>query len=496
MTQEITIDNMYVFQPGTKAKAEEVNANFEAIKQGVKSVETGGAKKTGDKTVNFETADPTENFHAANKGYVDTLKGLIKSINTRFSVNSGNLNDNKKADLLSYSGSTLSFKVGGENYPSLSCTTAGGDNFTLKTLQELDVSGTQSGVYYVAVQAESETAQLVDKVCVQPSEPLTPSATNPVMTSAVLPEGAVTGTGGEYPNHLYWHGFSNEEIVGLLYGAAWSTPSGSTTYTYADAKRPEAGKYKISFNIPRNATGSDAGRSLNNSVFTITYTDGTTQTVGYPETITTKGIRTIDNIILTKQVKSITYSHSGSSVSTITLPITDIRLYKYVEPKNTIWMDTSFEPFQSKIYDGTSWVASGLVPIGSIKIDNGLIKEASTNTFNSLTEQYQSGLYTTVSRTADGTQWAVEYFTDPAKKNRAWIRQGLIGNSTTTGSILFTFLKPMSDTNYNINITTKFGINLSAGLFANKTTSSVEITTRNSSNVIIQADFSCVIEGA
>lgn len=70
---------------------------------------------------------------------------------TRFSVNSGNIDTNGNGDLISVSGSVVTFKVGG-TYPNIVCTPASQlSSFTLATINNFNTSTLSDGTYALCV---------------------------------------------------------------------------------------------------------------------------------------------------------------------------------------------------------------------------------------------------------------------------------------------------------------------------------------------------------
>lgn len=159
----------YTFVPGTKAKAEEVNANFNALKEAI------GAKadKSGDVNQPLSVADATENSHAVNKGQFDKSQGeLLEKSNmnrSNFCVKSANLT-NGVADLLTYSTMTVSFKVGG-SYSDLVTGHLDGKTVTRTELNPIDMSGKAEGTYNVFVPIEGDACVLKNAIYRQANAP-------------------------------------------------------------------------------------------------------------------------------------------------------------------------------------------------------------------------------------------------------------------------------------------------------------------------------------
>lgn len=153
MTDYLTLTE---FIPGTKASAQEVNANFSALKDAVNL----RAMMGGDSTLTFSVANAALSQHAINKSLLDSsiaaCNTKMDGLTNRFCLKSGNINTSGDADLLSYSGTTLSFKIGGAYY-SLQWTSANGTQETITTLA--DITGlSANGIYYVIKELNTANA--------------------------------------------------------------------------------------------------------------------------------------------------------------------------------------------------------------------------------------------------------------------------------------------------------------------------------------------------
>lgn len=155
MTDYLTLTE---FVPGTKAKAQEVNANFSAVKEAIATKATA----EGDSTQVFSVAEATEDTHAVNKSQLDalseTLTQKINAATERFCVKSGNVT-NGAGDLFSYSGTTVTAKVGGA-YPNLVVANYKGEFKTITSLANLSVSGKTDGTYNLYVNLTATTPVL------------------------------------------------------------------------------------------------------------------------------------------------------------------------------------------------------------------------------------------------------------------------------------------------------------------------------------------------
>lgn len=132
MTDYLTLTE---FIPGTKAKAQEINANFATVKDAINSK----AAAEGDSTKTFNVANALTAQQAVNKAQLDSAttasdkkaEGLIN----RFCILAGNLT-NGESDILSFSSTTLTFKIGG-SYPETIWRASNGTQETITTLANI-----------------------------------------------------------------------------------------------------------------------------------------------------------------------------------------------------------------------------------------------------------------------------------------------------------------------------------------------------------------------
>lgn len=166
MTDYLTLTE---FIPGTKAKAEEVNANFATLKDAVNSK----AAKEGDSTQTFEVATATANTHAVTKLQLDTLEDdlteKIDGTSARFCVKSGNTTSGN-GDLLSYSGMNVTLKVGG-SYTNLVISNYKGELSTITSIATINMTGKTSGTYNIFLTSAGTAYTLANTIYKQPSRP-------------------------------------------------------------------------------------------------------------------------------------------------------------------------------------------------------------------------------------------------------------------------------------------------------------------------------------
>lgn len=157
------------FVPGTKAKAEEVNANFSAVKDAINTK----ASMNGDSNKVFDVANGASGYNAINKAQLDlTEEALTKKINatyTRFCAKSGNITGGL-ADLLSYTGMNVTLKVGG-TYQNLVISNYKGELTTLTSVAAISMTGKPNGTYNVFLTSSSTAYVLANTIYKQPTRP-------------------------------------------------------------------------------------------------------------------------------------------------------------------------------------------------------------------------------------------------------------------------------------------------------------------------------------
>lgn len=137
------------FIPGTKAKAQEVNANFSALKEALDAK----ASIDGDSTQKFSVAAATTDSNAVNKSQMDSLStSLTSEINktgVKFCVKSGNTSSGE-GNLFSYSILKITPLIGG-TYKNLVISNYKGVQTTITTADSISMSGKPDGDYNIFI---------------------------------------------------------------------------------------------------------------------------------------------------------------------------------------------------------------------------------------------------------------------------------------------------------------------------------------------------------
>lgn len=162
-----------IFVAGTKAKAQEVNENFASIQEELEKK----ALKEGSETQTFYVADATEEGQAVSKGQMQNFVSetnnstLTKICSDKLSLfaNSGNINEDGNADLITFSELELTFLVG-NNYPSLKGNIQG-ENIEILEIESFSLSGFTDGSYNIFVDKNGEISALSNNIYIQPQEP-------------------------------------------------------------------------------------------------------------------------------------------------------------------------------------------------------------------------------------------------------------------------------------------------------------------------------------
>lgn len=157
------------FTPGTKAKADEVNANFSILQDAVNSKAT----MNGDSSQQFSVATGTSDFHAVNKKQLSdmssTLGTEISKANVRFCARSG-YTTSGEADLFSYSGLVITPKIGA-GFANLVIADYTGAQTIISTTSSISMNGKVDGDYNVFITAKGVLYTSKNTIYVQKARP-------------------------------------------------------------------------------------------------------------------------------------------------------------------------------------------------------------------------------------------------------------------------------------------------------------------------------------
>lgn len=167
MTDYLTLTE---FVPGTKAKAQEVNANFSTLKDAINQK----AAIDGDVSQKFSVSAATQASHAVNKTQLDDLSSnLTAQINktgTKFCVKSGNITSGK-GDLFDYNLLTVTPKIGG-TYANLVFSDYQGTQTTITSANVINMNGKPDGIYNIFIKPDGTFYTLSNTIYKQPARPV------------------------------------------------------------------------------------------------------------------------------------------------------------------------------------------------------------------------------------------------------------------------------------------------------------------------------------
>lgn len=295
---------------------------------------------------------------------VISATGGGSAVTPRFSVNNGNTDAEGSMDILSYSGSTLSFKVDdGTTYAPMTCTTGySGEQFVKEELDSISTSSLSAGTYNVfAPKTGTEAYMLNNVILVQPERPLDADVnTIPVMTSNTAPKGTITMPDNGFTNTSYAYktfrqGYNPSD------GNILNCNTGSTVrlvYTYDENERPAANTYQIKYAInPFRETGA-----------VISYIRIYQTNDDYVQVDVNSNKSFTKTFTCTDDIKSISiYMYRGTQglVGAFQLVIPAITT------EGTIWVNNGIEPIEVQARDNNAqWQPFNDVLLGTCTVDS------------------------------------------------------------------------------------------------------------------------------
>lgn len=289
------------FIPGTKAKAEEVNANFVTLKDAINTK----ASQDGDSTKTFNIANATATTHAVSKQQMDEIvEDMTENVNAttdRFCAKSGNTSSGN-ADLFTYSGMNITLKVGGV-YQNLVISNASGTFSTITSVDTINMTGKSNGTYNIFVKPTGEGYVLANTIYRQMSRP-TMVEGDIWLDTSVEPIKAIKYTGGadveflDVPigkvtiasnaissietNRYNQNGYNINAYTTKKYDSGWFAASaGLIDYTKTHNLGTSNIKYDIFFSEDANGTNQ---RKIH--YMTVTYAYGAIQKLTTATTLT------------------------------------------------------------------------------------------------------------------------------------------------------------------------------------------------------------------
>lgn len=157
------------FVPGTKAKAQEVNANFAALKEALDNK----AAIDGDSSQTFSVADATLETHCVNKSQLNTLSddltAEIKKTGAKFCVKSGHTSSGEGC-LFTYSVLRITPLIGG-TYADLVISDYKGKETIITTADSISMSGKPDGKYNIFIKPDGTLYTLDNTIYKQHARP-------------------------------------------------------------------------------------------------------------------------------------------------------------------------------------------------------------------------------------------------------------------------------------------------------------------------------------
>ena len=369
----------FTFIAGTKAKAEEVNQNFDAIK-----VELNNKLDVNNEGY-ITIKDATEDNQPINKSQFDTSKEEFKSeivkitqnkeLKRNFLFESGNIDSSAQPDLIDTEENTkVVFKVdNGENYKPLRGVLADSTGFELTSIEDLHVGELEDGIYNLFIDKDGNCLPLANRIYRQKTTPIglveTPFV-QPVLTSNGTAGGdsfAVWADNeGEYPA---WRAFDG--------GATpWWSHRTNGMIGFYNPFPLKLEKLSVVNNATTNITTIASGDIYGSN-------DGTTWTkLAHFTNSNQVGSAKWDILVNSNtaykyhklQATSIIGHPSYTNytiIQELTIKATQVNGENLT---NAVWLDTSVKPYVSKKYNGITWNDFKYVPLPqNITIKNGSI---------------------------------------------------------------------------------------------------------------------------
>ncbi len=380
----------YTFIAGTKAKAEEVNENFDAIKDELNKK----LDKNEDGTIVVKEA--TSDNQAINKKQLDdTVEKLDEKFSKitstieykkSFLVDKGNMTTGGRVDLLNVEDNTkVVFKVDeGESYKPLKCTRADSSQFTRTSIPELQITTFADGTYNLFVSDTGNCEAISSKIYKQktmPQKVIESAWTQPKLTSA----GTIGGTSFACAVSTQFSGYEAfRALDGTKTGgngdSAWCSTGLPAYFTFYNPNPIKVTGLEIWNRTYGNICAIKGGeiQASNDNQTWVTLTTFTNTVTAHNASWTidlsdnTQGYKYY-KIYITSSTDYYGKYQPGMGELAITAN-------EYIDgcKANDIWLDTSDRPYKAYKFDGLNWDTEfDYVPLPqNISISNGEIVSA------------------------------------------------------------------------------------------------------------------------
>jgi len=461
----------YTFIGGTKAKAEEVNANFSAIKDEL------NIKLDKNNNGTIVVSEAIEASHAVNKGQVENMlsdfsdtvldkdlvnlsvTGLKKFQYVPYAVFRGNIDENGLPDII-YADTELNptnvrFKVGEalENqYPNLECVLANGDNFERTEIPDLDFLGLADGEYNIFIGKVGDAVAFKNTIYRQKKQPALTVENSWIQP--ILSENGVIG-GSEFAvessssassspdawmafNGLHDNKYASSANGASVYWISWYNP--------APLKVSSLEIYNANYSGATAPTGGIVQGSNDNSNWEdiVTFTNSVTA-IDQTWSISVNSNKSYKYHRI--YVPLANFSNSRARFGSITINASEFIPGVQI---NDVWLNTSVKPYVSKKYNGNYFEDFDYVNLPqTVSVENGIISSIN------LKDGYNNNLAWNSTDEVSLINPAVvtETYVNGKSGYRVWSdgyceQWGFASVPASAGFVIVQFMKKFKDTNY------------------------------------------------
>ncbi|MBR1908110.1 hypothetical protein IJ818_04150 [bacterium] len=461
----------HTFIGGTKAKAEDVNENFSAIKDELNLK----LEKNNDGSV--VVAEATESSHAVNKGQVESMldelsenfpdtsfsnlseAALKKFQYIPYSINSGNVDENGRPDIIyadiENSSSSVSFMVGevSENqYPKLTGVLANGSAFERESISDIDFLGLADGEYNIFVGKSGDAIAFKNTIYRQKKQPqitIESEWIQPTLSENGLIGGSEfavdsSSSSSSTPDaYMAFNGLNDNKYASSANGATFYWIS---WYNPTPLKISSISIYNANYSGATGPTGGIVQGSDDNSTWEdiVTFTNSVTA-INQTWSISVNSNKSYKYHRI--YVPSANFSNSRARFGAIYITATEFVQGLQI---NDVWLNTSVRPFVSKKYNGIAFEDFDYVPLPqTVILENGVVSSINLKT------GYGDNLSwnTTDELSFINPAVIVEKYTNGKSGYRVWSdgyceQWGFVAVSSTAGVVTIQFMKKFADTNY------------------------------------------------